>query len=124
MKHKALSVAVTAGIAVLMSANTVFAAWADARVSSNIRSGPGIGYPVVDTLYPGERVDVRRCTDSGWCYVVHPGPDGWVSQRLLNWRDYYYRERPSSDALVLLPFLFALPFILNDHDHHRPPRRR
>ena len=54
----------------------------------NVRSGPGTGYSVVDTLRAGEQVDVDRCT-SGWCYVEKSGPDGWVSARYLSDDDGY-----------------------------------
>ncbi len=49
----------------------------------NVRSGPGVGYAVVDTLSAGETVDIDRCVSSGWCYVLKSGPDGWVSARYL-----------------------------------------
>ncbi|HEY0919115.1 SH3 domain-containing protein [Devosia sp.] len=49
----------------------------------NVRSGPGTSYRVLDTLHPGEQVTVRDCRSSGWCFVVRPGPDGWVSGRYL-----------------------------------------
>lgn len=49
----------------------------------NIRSGPGASYAVVDNLAPGEVVDITECQASGWCYVTHDGPDGWVSSTYL-----------------------------------------
>jgi hypothetical protein len=33
---------------------------AEATASVNVRSGPGVGYAVVDTLSPGETVDIDR----------------------------------------------------------------
>jgi uncharacterized protein YgiM (DUF1202 family) len=60
---------------------------AEATASVNVRSGPGVGYAVVDTLSPGEIVDIDRCVNSGWCYVVKSGPDGWVSGRYLTDED-------------------------------------
>lgn len=56
---------------------------AEATVSLNVRSGPGTAYGVVDTLYAGENVTVDRCTTTGWCFIIHSGPDGWVSRRYL-----------------------------------------
>jgi hypothetical protein len=56
---------------------------AQATASVNVRSGPGTQYGVVDTLYPGENVDVDGCRSSGWCLIEHSGPDGWVSARYL-----------------------------------------
>lgn len=48
----------------------------------NVRTGPGVGFNKVDVLYTGEHVSVREC-NSGWCYVQHSGPDGWVSANYL-----------------------------------------
>lgn len=56
---------------------------ATATASVNVRSGPGTGYAVVDTLRAGQRVEVDRCT-GGWCFVEKSGPDGWVSARYLS----------------------------------------
>ena len=76
------------GIAVAAAAVVVFlpaaqAAPGTATNNVNVRSGPGTGYAVVDTLRRGEQVDVQRC-QSSWCYVVKPGPDGWVSASYLS----------------------------------------
>lgn len=68
---------------------------ASATSSVNVRTGPGTNFSVVDTLRPGEQVDVGRCT-SGWCYVTHSGPDGWVSSNYLSNDDGY--EAPSSGS--------------------------
>jgi len=57
---------------------------AEATASVNVRSGPGTGYAVVDTLRAGESVDIDRCVSSGWCFVRKDGPDGWVSARYLS----------------------------------------
>ena len=56
---------------------------AEALTSANVRSEPVTGY-VVDVLTPGEEVTVDRCNTQGWCYIIHSGPDGWVSARLLS----------------------------------------
>ena len=46
---------------------------AEATSSVNVRSGPGTGYAIVDTLSAGETVDIDRCVGSGWCYVQKRG---------------------------------------------------
>jgi len=56
---------------------------ATATTALNVRSGPGASYGVVDTLTPGEVVDATECQPNGWCYITHPGPDGWVSSSYL-----------------------------------------
>jgi len=85
---------VTAGLAAVVFAGTAAAAWAapaSATVNVNVRSGPGTGYRVVDTLRRGELVDVVGC-QGNWCRVVKPGPDGWVSASYLSSGGYYRRD--------------------------------
>jgi uncharacterized protein YraI len=82
-----------AAIATLALATTAAVAYAAPAVSSgnvNVRTGPGPGYRVVDTLQRGESVEVDRCSGS-WCYVVKSGPDGWVSASYLD-RGRAYRD--------------------------------
>jgi uncharacterized protein YraI len=64
-----------------------FAAPGIANVAANVRSGPGTGYRVVDTLERGEYVIVKSC-DRSWCLISHIGPDGYVSRSLLH-NPYY-----------------------------------
>lgn len=76
------------GVAVVAAAVVMFlpaaqAAPGTATSNVNVRSGPGTGYAVVDTLRRGQQVDVQRCQGS-WCYVVKPGADGWVSASYLS----------------------------------------
>ncbi len=56
---------------------------AAATTHLNVRSGPGTAYVVVDTLAPGEIVEITECRSNGWCFITHPGPDGWVSSSYL-----------------------------------------
>lgn len=60
---------------------------AEATATVNVRSGPGVGYAIVDTLSAGEDVDIDHCVISGWCLVHKVGPDGWVSARYLTDND-------------------------------------
>lgn len=76
------------------------AATAFASSTVNVRSGNGTGYPVVDVLRRGERVDVEYCRGA-WCFVSKPGPNGWVNANYLTQDrfeddDYYVIERPRS----------------------------
>ncbi|ODT68146.1 MAG: hypothetical protein ABS75_21485 [Pelagibacterium sp. SCN 63-23] len=71
-----------AALAVLVTTAAVSAAPAIATGNVNVRSGPGTGYRVVDTLRRGEQVDVQYCRGS-WCFVEKRGPDGWVSANYL-----------------------------------------
>jgi len=77
---------VASGLAVLATVATAAAAAAAPAYATNnvnVRSGPGTGYQIVDSLRRGERVDVQYCRGS-WCYVEKQGPDGWVSANYLN----------------------------------------
>ena len=75
---------------------------AEARLSVNVRSGPGTSYRVVDRLQRGEDVNVTRCRSNGWCYITHPGPDGWVSAKYLvsneDYDDYLGGRRVRPDV--------------------------
>jgi len=62
----------------LLSAGAAAAYPATVTGNLNMRSGPGTGYPVLDTLPPGTVVDVRGCTGS-WCDIG----SGWVSASYL-----------------------------------------
>ncbi|HEV2517323.1 MAG TPA: SH3 domain-containing protein [Devosia sp.] len=62
---------------------------AEAISGANIRSGPGVNYPVVGKLAQGDNVTVSACAEAGWCRIS----GGWVSANLLadngNPADYY-----------------------------------
>lgn len=80
----ALAGLAVAGATVLALASGAAAAGAEARTTANVRSGPSTGYAIVDSLYAGEDVNIDHCNSSGsWCYITHPGPDGWVATSLL-----------------------------------------
>ena len=70
-------------LALAFTAIEAAATEARATVSLNVRAGPSTAYTVVDTLTPGERVEIQECRENGWCFIRHPGPDGWVSARYL-----------------------------------------
>jgi uncharacterized protein YraI len=83
MTLKRTAIAASLALAGLIATTAAsFAAPATATASVNVRSGPGTQYRVVDTLRPGERVDVDYCQGS-WCNISRPGPDGWVSANYL-----------------------------------------
>ena len=90
---KTLITTALAGFTLAASAAGAYAASAVATGTVNVRTGPGTGYGVVDSLYRGERVEVNRCRGS-WCFVERRGPDGWVSSSFLANSDDY-RDRPT-----------------------------
>ena len=71
-----------AGVGLTLSVGSVAAVDATAISGVNVRSGPGIGFSRVDSLYGGEHVNITECRGT-WCYVEHSGPDGWVSGHFL-----------------------------------------
>jgi hypothetical protein len=82
---------IASALAAVSAIGLASASYADqATASVNVRLGPGTQYRVVDTLYPGERVNIESCRSNGWCLIEHSGPDGWVSARYLSndGRDY------------------------------------
>lgn len=79
--YAALATISAAGL--LASTLTASATPAQSTTALNVRSGPGTSYGVVDTLTPGEQVEVNECATNGWCYIEHSGPDGWVSSNYL-----------------------------------------
>jgi hypothetical protein len=74
----ATATAIVCAAAVVFLPSIAAAAPGEATGSVNVRSGPGTSFEVVDRLSPGEDVDVLGCR-AGWCYITHPGPDGYVS---------------------------------------------
>lgn len=71
----------------LVSSVSAMATEAKATAWVNVRSGPGTGYSVVDTMGPGETGNITECRTNGWCYVQRSGPDGWVSSSYLTATD-------------------------------------
>ncbi len=85
-----------------------FAFDAIATIALNVRSGPGTGYTVVDTLNKGEVVDVIECRTNGWCYVNHSGPDGWSSAKYLAQSGPAPSKSSANDAAAAAAFLIFL----------------
>ncbi|RIK34129.1 MAG: hypothetical protein DCC55_33660 [Chloroflexi bacterium] len=65
---------------------TALGAYATVRVAEvNIRTGPGAGFTVLDTVQEGETVAViGRLLDCSWLQVVRPGKgEGWLTASLV-----------------------------------------
>ncbi len=89
---------------VISSISAPYAAPATATLALNVRSGPGIKYSVIDTLKAGQQVNSTGC-ENGWCYIVKPGPNGWVSEIYLRMGG---PQRPDP-VLQNLPFQLKQP---------------
>lgn len=59
----------------------------------NLRSGPGTGYRVIDTMPAGAYVNVIGCSDS-WCRVNWHGRVGYASASYLGGGRGYYAAAP------------------------------
>lgn len=94
----AVSIACAAALVLLPAAASAASAVTTSAV--NVRSGPGTSYRVLDTLRPGQTVDVGGCR-SGWCYLTDE--DGFVSSS-------YLRRGSSSGATVEPNFNLSFNF--------------
>ncbi|MCB1397651.1 MAG: SH3 domain-containing protein [Rhodobacter sp.] len=74
----------TSTTALLLSSVAAWGVEATSNTWLNVRSGPSSGHAVVDTLYPGEHVEVEECETNGWCRITRPGPDGWVNSDFIS----------------------------------------
>src|SRR5579871_5844819 len=90
LKSNLLKAAGIGAVATMLTAGAALAA--TATTSVNVRTGPGTGYNVVDTLSPGEHVSIVG-QSNGWCQVNKPGPNGWVSCAYLTGGGGYYGPR-------------------------------
>lgn len=53
-------------------------------VDVNVRSGPGTGYSIIDTIDKNRLLDIRACTPNWtWCEVSMRGTRGWVKESQL-----------------------------------------
>ncbi|VAW14313.1 hypothetical protein MNBD_ALPHA12-2032 [hydrothermal vent metagenome] len=114
LRPKALTV-ILIMLSIIVATPLAYSAPATATIAVNVRLGPGTDYPVVDTLAAGEQVNAGKC-EADWCYIVKPGPDGWVFQKYLRLGgpqrpDLNFQNPPlmfptPQPAQPLLPWLF------------------
>jgi uncharacterized protein YraI len=70
----------------------------------NLRSGPGTGYRVIDTMPAGSYVDVLGCTGS-WCRVQFGGAVGYASASYLGGGDSY-----AAAPVYVEPPIYSRPY--------------
>ena len=82
--------------------------------STGLRAGPGAGFPLVDRIPGGERVNIHGClSGNAWCDVSWSDDRGWVSSQYL---EYLYRN-----SYVYLPDYVdqidvpIVPFVLSSY---------
>ncbi|GGF13768.1 hypothetical protein GCM10011321_02170 [Youhaiella tibetensis] len=105
-KHSISTILAAAAFALTSAA--AFAAPAVATGTVKVRDDAGNYGNWVDTLHAGEHVNVTGC-NYGWCYIKHPGPDGWVKQSRLDF-DYGYDD---AEIVAVTPVEPSIGFGMN-----------
>jgi len=78
--------------AMLLLPSAALAAPGIVTTSVGLRAGPGDGFPVVDRIPGGSRVNIHGCLrGDAWCDVSWSDDRGWVSSDELQWlyRNHY-----------------------------------
>ena len=78
-----LITALALAIAMGTSATGAFALESSAITELNVRTGPGNTYRVLGRLQAGDEVEVDRCAQNGWCYVMGDDLEGWAYSKYL-----------------------------------------
>jgi uncharacterized protein YraI len=107
---KRTSILIAAAMLLLPSAALAAPGMVTTLVS--LRAGPGDGFPEVDHIPGGSRVDIHGCLEGdAWCDVSWSDDRGWVSSDELQWlyRDHYvYLSDYYDDIDVpVVPFVLA-----------------
>src|SRR5260221_1367596 len=100
--------------AVLLMPTAALAAPGIVTTTVSLRAGPGEGFPTVDRIPGGARVNIHGCLrGTAWCDVSWLDDRGWVSSQYL---EYLYRNR-----YVYLPDyvdeidVSVVPFVLTSY---------
>lgn len=100
--------------ALLLVPTAALAAPGIVTVSTGLRAGPGAGFPLVDRVPEGARVNIHGCLrGNAWCDVSFSDDRGWVSSQYL---EYLYRNHyvylPDYADEVDVP---VVPFVLSSY---------
>ncbi|OKO91203.1 peptide-binding protein [Bradyrhizobium sp. NAS80.1] len=100
--------------ALLLAPTAALAAPGIVTVSTGLRAGPGSGFPLVDRVPEGARVDIHGCLrGNAWCDVSFADDRGWVSSQYL---EYLYRNHyvylPDYVDEIGVP---VVPFVLSSY---------
>ncbi|PIT00476.1 peptide-binding protein [Bradyrhizobium nitroreducens] len=109
MKFKSIMIA-----ALLLAPTAAMAAPGIVTVSTGLRAGPGPGFPLVDRVPEGARVNIHGCLrGNAWCDVSFSDDRGWVSSQYL---EYLYRNHyvylPDYVDEIDVP---VVPFVLTSY---------
>ena len=100
--------------AALLAPTAAFAAPGMVTTSVGLRAGPGSGFPIVDRIPEGSRVNIHGCLrGNAWCDVSWTDDRGWVSAQYL---EYLYRNHyvylPDYAEEIDIP---VVPFVLSSY---------
>ncbi len=100
--------------ALLLAPTAALAAPGIVTVSTGLRAGPGSGFPLVDRIPEGARVNIHGCLrGNAWCDVSFSDDRGWVSSQYL---EYLYRNHyvyfPDYVDEIGVP---VVPFVLSSY---------
>lgn len=100
--------------ALLLAPTAALAAPGIVTVSTGLRAGPGSGFPLVDRIPEGARVNIHGCLrGNAWCDVSFSDDRGWVSSQYL---EYLYRNHyvylPDYAEEIDVPIV---PFVLTSY---------
>jgi uncharacterized protein YraI len=100
--------------AVLLMPTAALAAAGIVTTTVGLRAGPGEGFPTVDRIPGGARVDIHGCLKgTAWCDVSWSDDRGWVSSQYL---EYLHRNRyvylPDYVDEIDVP---VVPFVLTSY---------
>lgn len=100
--------------AMLLTPAAALAAPGIVTTSVSMRAGPGTGFPTVDRIPGGTRVDIHGCIrGDAWCDVSWTANRGWVSSRYL---EYLYHNHfvylPDYVDVIDVPIV---PFVLSSY---------
>jgi uncharacterized protein YraI len=100
--------------ALLLAPSAALAAPGMVTASVGLRAGPGPGFPMVDRIPGGSRVNIHGCLrGNAWCDVSWSDDRGWVSSQYL---EYLYRNHyvylPDYVDEIDVP---VVPFVLTSY---------
>lgn len=100
--------------ALLLAPSAALAAPGIVTASTGLRAGPGSGFPLVDRVPEGARVNIHGCLrGNAWCDVSFSDDRGWVSSQYL---EYLYRNHyvylPDYVDEIDVP---VVPFVLSSY---------
>lgn len=113
--------------ALLLAPTAALAAPGIVTVSTGLRAGPGPGFPLVDRVPEGARVNIHGCLrGNAWCDVSFSDDRGWVSSQYLEYlyRNHYVYLPDYVDEIDVPVVPFVLTSYWSSHYEGRPWYRR